>query len=177
MNDSTDMASDDQRDPARALRDWHPAPRISATEPVADWSRRRVAMIIVLVALIYPFYATGIERMLLRIELERIATEAREQMAQQQQALAEEARVLAARAAERDLRTRVAAVRVTGAVDGSPPSVVVDRIPPEGAAEAAAFICRQASALLRRPLSGKTLRVMRDLGARPVADAGEVVCP
>ena len=77
---------------------------------------------------------------------------------------------------ERDLQARIAAVRVTGAVDGSPPSVVVDRLPPEGAAEAAAVICRQASSLLRRPLSGETLRVMRDQDQRPISQAGQVHC-
>lgn len=183
MNDSPDIATDDRSDPARALQDWRPATRVRSPDSPADWSRRRLAGIIIVIALIYPFYSAGVERVLQRIELERaareferIAAEAQGQAAEQLRRNVEAARTHAALADERDLQARIAAVRVTGAVDGSPPSVVVDRLPPEGAAEAAAVICRQASSLLRRPLSGETLRVMRDQDQRPISQAGQVHC-
>jgi hypothetical protein len=184
MADSPEPNVDAERDPAQALRDWSPAERLRPPQPAVDWSRRRVALILVLIALLYPFYAAGVERLLLRMELERasreferVAAEARSELAAQQARQAEHVRAIETLAAERDLRAQINAVRVTGVVEGSPPSVVVDHIPPAGAAMAAAVVCRQASALLRRPLQGEAIRVMRDLGARPVADAGTVICP
>ncbi len=184
MTNSPATNDDAERDPAQTLRDWSPAVRVRPPEPTVDWSRRRVALFLVLIALLYPFYAAGVERLLLRMELERasreferVAAEARSEIAAQQARQAEQLQASETLAAEQDLRAQINAVRVTGVLEGSPPSVVVDRIPPAGAAMAAAVICRQASALLRRPLQGETIRVMRDLGARPVSDAGKVICP
>ena len=76
----------------------------------------------------------------------------------------------------RDLKARIAAVRVVGVIDGNPPIVVVENLPPEGAAEAAEYICAQAATWLRRNVAGTALRVTRDRGNRPGTEAGRIQC-
>jgi hypothetical protein len=93
------------------------------------------------------------------------------------QAAAANARQAQSERAAFELQARLAAVRVVGVIDGNPPTVVVDKLPPEGAAEVAERICAQAAVWLRRSVSGMPLRVMRDRGERPGTDAGRVLCP
>lgn len=176
-----------EHDRQAELSDWSGAlaARRQMPEPVAeDWSRRTLTLVVIAVALIWPVYNHVVEGWIARIELNQALREAERQIAQLQQetAVARGERAVqlrneAAQAAARDLRTRVAAVRVVGAIDGPTPVVIVERLPAEGAAEAAEFICAQASGWLRRNIKGITLMVQRDRGSRPATDAGRVNCP
>ena len=169
------------------MTDWSTAvdPRRPITaRSTTDWSRRKLAWIFISVALIWPFYSHLVENWISRIEMQIAMHQAEAQIAQMQQKaasasaeLSAQLRAEAAQTAARDLRYRIAAVRVVGAIDAPTPVVIVDHLPVEGAAEAAETICAQASGWLRRSVKGTTLLIQRDRGQRPAADAGRVVCP
>ena len=44
------LLADHCGDPARALQDWRPATRVRSPDSPADWSRRRLAGIIIVIA-------------------------------------------------------------------------------------------------------------------------------
>ena len=144
---------------------------------VEDWTRRRLALIFILVALLFPFYQYAVQRELVRRELLEVERAAEVAMRDAGQAAAASARQAQSERAARERQARIAAVRVVGVIDGNPPIVVVEKLPPEGAAEADEYICAQAAVWLRRSVSGMPLRVTRDRGDRPGTDAGRVVCP
>ena len=150
----------------------------------SDWSRRRLGVLVIVVALLAPFYGYFVWNQLMKAELRAMEREAQQevealsvQMRAAGVAAAERSRQLLDAAAAQDFRRRVAAVRVVGAIEGNPAVVIVDHLPAEGAAEAADAICAQAAQWLRRATRGSTLRVQRDRGNQPAMDAGVVVCP
>jgi type II secretory pathway pseudopilin PulG len=134
-------------------------------------------MIGIVIALGFPFYQHAVQRELARRELQELERAAETAMREAGQAAAASARQAQTERSARDLRTRIAAVRVVGVIDGNPPSVVVENLPPEGAAEAAESICAQAARWLRRSVGGIPLRVTRDRGYQPATEAGRVLCP
>lgn len=142
-----------------------------------DWTRRRLGVIAIVIVVLFPFYQHLVQRELMRRELREIERAAEAAMRESTQAAAASARQAHAERTERDWRARMASVRVVGVIDGNPPIVVVDKLPPEGAAEADKYICAQAAMWLRRSVSGMPLRVTRDRGDRPATDAGRVLCP
>ena len=157
---------------------------VRATAIESDWSRRQLGVLVIVVALLAPFYGYFVWDQLLKAELRAVEREA------QQEAAALSANVRANAfatgegirrsldaAAAQDLRRRVAAVRVVGAIEGNPAVVIVDHLPAEGAAEAADVICAQGAHWLRRATRGLTFRVQRVNGKQPATDAGVVVCP
>lgn len=176
----------ESRDGESQMDGW--AQALDAARPVrvehsADWSRRRLGVVALVIALIWPFYAHWVERLLLRAELqwaqERVAAESNALMQQAREASAaagQQAEQARERAAQLALQARVAAVRVVGAIDGNSPIVILDHLAPEGAAESAGTICAQAERWLRRSLRGATLRVRRSAGSLPASDAGLVIC-
>lgn len=173
-------------DPAQSLQDWAERGPIRHLPPAPppDWSRRQLAVLMVVIALLFPFYSYFVQRELMELEMEAAARELetaaaaeRQRLAQQQAQAAGQRAANQQRAAAEDLQRRIAAVRVKGAMEGRPPTVLAVDIPPEGAAVADAVICRQAAAYLRRPLRGETLKVLRDRGGKPASEAGLVVCP
>lgn len=145
--------------------------------PAQDWSRRRLAVIAIVIALLFPFYAHMVERELVRREMAEAQRAMEEGLRDAQQAAAASAREAAARREAAEWRAKVAAVRVVGVIEGSPPVVVVENLPREGAAEVAGTICAQAAVALGRKIDGVVLRVNKDRGNRPGTDAGQVVCP
>lgn len=163
-----------------AMSDWavaldgdrHPTP--VAAE---DWSRRRLAVIAIVIALLFPFYDYAVERELVRRELAEVERAAEIALRDARQASAARARQSDVERNARELRARAAAVRVVGVIDGNPPVVIVENLPPTGAAEVADTICAQAANGLRRKTDGIALRVTRDRGNQPGTDAGQVICP
>ena len=147
---------------AEALKDRGRPTRVLAE----DWTRRRLALIGIVIALLFPFYQHAVQRELVRRELREVERAAEAAMRDAAQAAAASARQAHADRVARDLKARIAAVRVVGAIDGNPPIVVVENLPPEGAAEAAEYICAQAATWLRRNVAGMALRVTRDRGNR-----------
>lgn len=142
-----------------------------------DWSRRRLAGVAIVIALLFPFYAHLVERELVRRELAEAAHAAEAALRDAQQAAAARARQASAAREAMDRRATIAAVRVVGVIDRNPPIVVVENLPPEGAAEVAEAICAQAANGLGRRVDGMVLRVTRAGGNRPGTDAGQVICP
>jgi type II secretory pathway pseudopilin PulG len=142
-----------------------------------DWTRRRLALIGIAIAVLFPFYQHAVQRVLARWELREIERATEVAMQEAGQAAAAQARQANAVRAERDRQARIATVRVVGVIEGNPPVVVVANLPPEGAAEVAERICAQAAAWLRRSVDGMSLRVNRDRGDRPGTAAGRVLCP
>jgi hypothetical protein len=178
MNDvPSQSAPREEDDPA--MGDWAEAlkgrgrPTLVLAE---DWTRRRLALIGIVIALLFPFYQYAVQRELVRRELREVERAAEVAMRDAAQAAASSARQAHADRAARDLRARIAAVRVVGAIDGNPPIVIVENLPPEGAAAAAEYICAQAASWLRRKVAGTALRVTRDRGNRPGTDAGRIQC-
>ena len=157
---------------AEALKDRGRPTRVLAE----DWTRRRLALICIVIALLFPFYQHAVQRELVRLELREVERAAESAMRDAAQAAAERARQAQADRVARDLKARIAAVRVVGVIDGNPPIVVVENLPPEGAAEAAEYICAQAATWLRRNVAGTALRVTRDRGNRPGTEAGRIQC-
>ena len=157
---------------AEALKDRGRPTRVLAE----DWTRRRLALIGIVIALLFPFYQHAVQRELVRLELREVERAAEAAMRDAAQAAAESARQAQADRVARDLKARIAAVRVVGVIDGNPPIVVVENLPPEGAAEAAEYICAQAATWLRRNVAGTALRVTRDRGNRPGTEAGRIQC-
>ena len=154
---------------------------VPASDP--DWSRRRLGILMIAIALIAPFYGYFVWDQLWKAELRALERKAEmegkalsAQMRANEIAIGNRFREARDVAAVRDLQRRVMAVRVVGAIDGNPAVVIVDHLPPEGAAEAADVICAQAGHWLRRATRGSTLRVQRDRGNQPALDAGVVVC-
>lgn len=178
MNDvPSQPAPREEGDPA--MGDWGEAlkARGRPTRVLAeDWTRRRLALIGIGIALLFPFYQYAVQRELLRLELREAERAAEAAMRDAAQAAAASARQAQADRVARDLKARIAAVRVVGVIDGNPPIVVVENLPPEGAAEAAEYICAQAATWLRRNVTGTALRVTRDRGNRPGTEAGRVHC-
>lgn len=158
---------------ADALEAHGPPPRVT----VEDWTRRRLVLTGIVIALLFPFYQYYVQRELMRWELREIERAAEAAMREAGQAAAASTRQAQADRAARELQARISSVRVVGVIDGNPPIVVVDRLPPEGAAEADGFICAQAAVWLRRRVDGLPLRVTRDRGYWPGSDAGQVLCP
>jgi type II secretory pathway pseudopilin PulG len=169
-----------QQDPDPRMADWAEAleargrPAQVRTE---DWTRRRLALIGIVIALLFPFYQHAVQRELARRELQELERAAEAAMRDAGQAAAASARQAQAQRAARGLQARLAVVRVVGVIDGNPPIAVVENLPPEGAAEAADYICAQAGAWLRRSVGGIPLQVTRDGGDRPGTDAGRILCP
>ena len=157
---------------AEALKDRGRPTRVLAE----DWTRRRLALIGIVIALLFPFYQYAVQRELVRRELREVERAAEAAMRDAAQAAAASARQAHADRVARDLKARIAAVRVVGVIDGNPPIVVVENLPPEGAAEAAEYICAQAATWLRRNVAGTALRVTRDRGNRPGTEAGRIQC-
>ncbi|MGE4073242.1 MAG: hypothetical protein AB7E72_18890 [Lysobacterales bacterium] len=162
-----------------SMKDWAGAIQ-GRTAPLPlraeDWSRRRLAVIVAVIALLFPFYAHMVERELVRREMAEVQLGVEAGLRDAQQAAAASARQAAAMREAQEWRAKVAAVRVVGVIEGKPPVVVVENLPPEGAAAVAGTICSQAAIGLRRKVDG-VLRVTRDRGDRPGQDAGQVVCP
>jgi hypothetical protein len=179
MNDAPSMSPPrHEADPAMGA--WADALEARGRPPrviAEDWTRRRLALISIVVALLFPFYQYAVQRELARWELREVERAADAAMREAGQAAAANARQAQSERAARELQARIAAVRVVGVIDGNPPIVVVDQLPPEGAAEAAERICAQAAVWLRRSVKGLSLRVTRDRGDRPGTDAGRVLCP
>lgn len=179
MTDSPSRSESGQ-EAGSAMSDWAGAlegrrrPREVAAE---DWSRRRLAVIVIVIALLFPFYTHVVQRELVRRELAEAARAADAALREAQQAAAASARQAAALREAQDRRAMIAAVRVVGVIEGNPPVVVVENLPPEGAADVAGAICAQAAASLGRRVDGMKLRVSRDHGNRPGTDAGLVICP
>ena len=149
-----------------------------------DWSRRRLGILMIAIALIAPFYGYFVWDQLWKAELRALDRKAQlegealsAQMRANEIAIGNRFREARDVAAARDLQRRVMAVRVGGVIDGNPATVIVEQLPPEGAAAAAEVICAQAGHWLRRTTRGSTLRVQRDRGNQPALDAGVVVCP
>ena len=157
---------------AEALKDRGRPTRVLAE----DWTRRRLALIGIVIALLFPFYQHAVQRELVRLELREVERAAESAMRDAAQTAAASARQAHANRVARDLNARIAAVRVVGAIEGNPPIVVVENLPPEGAAEAAEYICAQAATWLRRKVAGSALRVTRDRGNRPGTEAGRIQC-
>lgn len=179
------MSSDSGGD---TMAEWSNAvaqqPSVKADTAVGDWSRRQLAVLAIVLALIWPFYSYYVQRWLVELEARAALSAAEEQLTRYRRDLAASAannaaqmREARAEAAARDLRLRIAAVRVVGVIDGSPAVVIVDQLLDEGAATAASTLCAQASIWLRRSVKGETLTVRRDRGNQPVTDAGMVNCP
>ncbi len=171
---------------SESMDDWVEAvsnAQVRAPAVNPDWSRRQLGLVVIVIALLAPFYGYFVWTQLAKAELramEREAVQAAEVVSAQVRAegiaAAERARKSFESGAAQDLRRRVAAVRVVGAIEGDPAVVIVDRLPIEGAAEAAEVICAQSVHWLRRATGGSTLRVQRDNGKQPATDAGVVVC-
>jgi hypothetical protein len=162
------------------MDDWADALEARGRPPqkvAEDWTRRRMALIGIVVAVLFPFYQHGVQRELARWELREIESAAEATMREAGRAAAVSARQAREASAARDRQARLAAVRVVGVIDGSPPIVVVANLPPEGAAEVAERICTAATIWMRRSFDGMELRVTRDRGDQPGTDAGRVVCP
>lgn len=178
MNDvPSQPAPREEDDPA--MGDWAEALKARGRPTrvlAADWTRRRLALIGIVIALLFPFYQHAVQRELLRRELREVERAAEAAMRDVAQVAAASARQAHADRVARDLKARIAAVRVVGVIDGNPPIVVVENLPPEGAAEAAEYICAQAVTWLRRNVAGSALRVTRDRGNRPGTEAGRVHC-
>lgn len=162
------------------MGDWAEALEARESPPpvlAKDWTRRRLALIGIALVLLFPFYQHAVQRELARRELQELERAAEDAMRDAGQAAAASARQASAERAARGLQARIAAVRVVGVIDGNPPIAVVENLPPEGAAEAADYICAQAAIGLRRSVGGISLRVTRDRGDQPGTEAGKVLCP
>lgn len=154
-----------------------------AFQPPPDWTRRQLGALVIVIALLWPFYAHLVERILVRVEMALV----QEQLAADLEAAAQQARASGAAAAarqqaERDAaaamakQARINSARVIGVMDGQVPVLIVERLPPEGAAESGVTLCAQASRWLRRDLRGVTVRVQRDQGSLPASEAGWLHC-
>lgn len=148
-----------------------------ATEVGADRRFATGVLVLVVVALGWPWYAWFVEDLLdrrrLAVEAARLEADLAEQAEQARQASEQARRSRLARERER----RVAAVRIAGVSDAADAPVVIARLGDASLEEARETLCIQAADWLRRPTSGIRLRIQRHNGNRPATDAGELRCP
>ena len=139
--------------------------------------------ILLVVALVYPWYSSWVDYYLLtrgleeateqlKIESDRQGAAVSAQLERSRQA----AQASQAQYAEQSQQDRVAGVRVMGVSTGGGMPLVLVNLGSSNLHEADAEICRQAAAWLRRDLSGVVLRIQRHQGARPAIDTGQLAC-
>lgn len=154
-----------------ALDRGHTLP--SGQAEAADWSRRRLGILICVVALIFPVYSYLVQRAFLRAE----ASAAQEAMNQELRRLSEET-----------MQTRQAPpapaftsprppppVRVVGIIDGPQPTAIA-KLHGRSPSEIAPSLCAQAEQWLQRDLSDQHIRIQEDRGDQPAQNAGVVWC-
>lgn len=168
-----------------------------------DRTIRSVVYVAVLISLAYPWYAHWVELILMERELAAMTRPSRDARtpagrpgpsdpAPRMDDPISQFGVDVAHGATRGLREsidnqakrqmaeagehRLEAVEVAGAIDGAPPTLIVEL----GRAtldEARLRICAQAATVLRRPLvAGETLRIQRHRGDQPARDVGSITC-
>ncbi|MBX3726253.1 MAG: hypothetical protein KF823_10070 [Xanthomonadales bacterium] len=134
-------------------------------------------LVLVVLALAWPWYAWFVEDLLDRRRLALEAAQMEAALAEQ----AEQARQASQQARQgrlaRERERRVAAVQLAGVSDAADAPVVIARLGEASLEEAGETLCRQAGEWLRRPTSGIRLRVQRHNGSRPATDVGELRCP
>lgn len=134
-------------------------------------------LVLVVLALAWPWYAWFVgdllDRRRLALEAAQLeaALAAQAEQARQASELARQGRLA------RERERRVAAVRVAGVSDAADSPVVIARLGEASLEEARETLCRQAGEWLRRSASGTRLRIQRHNGSRPATDGGELRCP
>jgi hypothetical protein len=150
------------------------APRWS--EPVSDGRFSIGVAIFLLVALAYPWYSYWVQTRLLARDIEQGVEQLSDTVDNEKRQVSQQDEEQSRFAREQAIRQRIAAVRVTGVSEGSPPLAVVD-LGQSDFLEADETICRQAGAWLHRSVSGKVIRVQ---GLRPRGSnsaINEMACP
>lgn len=154
-----------------------PRQRGTAADAAADRRFGTGVLVLVVLALAWPWYAWFVEDLLdrrrLALDAAQLDAALAEQAEQARQASEQARRSRLARERER----RVAAVRIAGVSDAADAPVVIARLGDASLEEARETLCIQAADWLRRPTSGIRLRIQRHNGNRPATDAGELRCP
>ncbi|MDZ3822322.1 MAG: hypothetical protein U0S76_01835 [Pseudoxanthomonas sp.] len=154
-----------------------PRQRGKAADSAADRRFGAGVLVLVVLALAWPWYAWFVEDLLdrrrLALEAAQLDAALAEQAEQARQATVQAHRNRLARERER----RVASVQVAGVSDAAEAPVVIARLGEASLEEARETLCRQAAEWLGRPISGSRLRVQRHNGDRPASDAGTLDCP
>lgn len=134
-------------------------------------------LVLVVLALAWPWYAWFVgdllDRRRLALEAAQLeaALAAQAEQARQASELARQGRLA------RERERRMAAVRVAGVSDAAGAPVVIARLGEASLEEARETLCRQAGEWLRRPTAGIRLRIQRHNGSLPATDVGELSCP
>ena len=136
-----------------------------------------IALLVLLtVALAYPWYSYWVNARLLSRDLQSAGEEISRQIEAgntkwRQQSMAE-----AERREESDRQRRLASVRVMGTIPSRSGMIAIVRLDRVELLEASATICRQAGSMLGSDLTGQLLRIQRHRGNQPALDVGSIRC-
>ncbi len=122
-------------------------------------------VVFLLVTAAYPWYSYWVNSQLLARDLARAGESFTQQMDAQN-----------ARADAQARQARIGKVQVVGTSPGRSGPIAIVVLEQASLDEATATICRQAAAMLRSSLAGKSLRVQRHRGRLPALDIGDIRC-
>jgi hypothetical protein len=165
------MIEPDPHRPSASYR-WPASPEAGAERRFGT-----ALLVLVVVALAWPWYAWFVQDYLDRRMMAAAAAQLDAQLGEQSRQLQRaQSQARRSRLAEARAR-RIAAVQVAGVSDTGVEPVVIVRLAESSPEEARAAICRQAEHWLRRPTAGTRLRIQRHNGEQPAIDAGILQCP
>ena len=132
--------------------------------------------VVVLVALLYPWYSYWVQTHLLARELQQATQAIDSQLRHELRGVGEQVQQAAAQSQQAANRRRARRVRVMGAMTTNGVPVVIVDMGEASLSQSTVGICRQAPGWLGRPVSGLTLQVEAWRRRAPAESIGSVVC-
>lgn len=170
----------DSDNETRGWRDVRFRPKASGYRaPPVDAAQTRFVtgvVVLVLIALAYPWYSYRVTTWLAARDLQAATAEMTRQANAASERMNQQIQAQRTRQQVADTRRRIAAVRMMGATPSRNGPVVIVRMEQASLAEAEAEICRQAARWLGGPVDGKVLRVQRYRDRAPALDIGGIAC-